>query len=132
MIVLDASAAIDLLLDTPPHATAFAARIGAAPGGAAAPHLLDVEVGHVLRRLVRQKAVTASRARAALDDLLDLPLVRYGHGPLVHRALDFRDSLTFYDAVYVALAEALAAPLLTRDAALARSAGHRARIELFA
>jgi predicted nucleic acid-binding protein len=95
-----------------------------------APHLLDLEVLHVLRRLERRRVLRPSRAAEAIEDLLDLPLTRYPHGPLASRVWELRGGLTAYDASYVALAEALGAPLLTRDAALAAVRGHRARVEL--
>ena len=66
----------------------------------------------------------------ALDDLVDLSIVRYSHGPLLHRMWALRDNGSAYDAAYVALAEELGAPLLTLDARLARAGGHRAKIEL--
>ncbi|MGH9205136.1 MAG: type II toxin-antitoxin system VapC family toxin, partial [Acidimicrobiales bacterium] len=68
-------------------------------------------------------------AQEALADLTDLPLVRYAHAHLVSRVWSLRESLTAYDAVYIALAEALEAPLLTTDRKLARSHGHEARVE---
>lgn len=95
-----------------------------------APHLLDLEVLHVLRRLVRRGNLTPSRAAEAVEDLLDLPLTRYPHVALAGRVWELRGALTAYDGAYVALAEALGAPLLTRDAALASVRGHRTRVEL--
>jgi predicted nucleic acid-binding protein len=95
-----------------------------------ARHLLDVEVAQVFRRHVAQGAITASRAEEALQDLLDLRLLRYPHGLLLPRAWELRDNLTAYDAVYVALAEALDATLLTCDRKLASAPGHHARIEI--
>ncbi len=131
MIVLDASAVVDLLLSTPPHAARVRARIVAEKGEVAVPHLVDVEVGQVLRRFVRAKAMSASRAKDALTDLGDLPFQRHPHGPLLGRAFDLRDNVTIYDAVYVVLAAALDVPLLTRDARLARLPLRRiARIEV--
>jgi len=101
-------------------------------GGASlhAPHLLDLEVLHVLRRFERRGILHPSRAAEAVEDLLDLPLTRYPHDTLAFRIWELRGALTAYDAAYVALAEALGAPLLTRDAALASARGHRARVEL--
>ncbi len=130
MIVVDASAVIDLLLLLPPHGSAIAARLAAEAPDVAAPHLLDVEVAQVLRRWVLAGKLTDARARGALQDLADLPLVRYEHGPLLDRAFDLRANATVYDAVYLALAEALAAPLLTRDAALASVPGVRVAVLL--
>ena len=95
-----------------------------------APHLLDVEVTQVLRRYTQNTALTAQRAQEALDDLLDFPIERYPHAALLPRAWDLRDNLTAYDAVYVALAEALQTSLLTCDGRLARAPGLTARIEL--
>jgi predicted nucleic acid-binding protein len=95
-----------------------------------APHLLDVEVAQVLRRLVRLKEVTVARAEQALDDLPKLVIERHEHQSLVGRVWQLRDSISAYDGVYVALAEALDAPLLTCDAKLAGAHGHHATIEL--
>ena len=95
-----------------------------------APHLIDMEVTQVLRRYAASGRVEPARCRDALDSLLDLPLDRYPHGVLLPRVWQLRHNLTAYDAVYVALAEALDATLLTRDRRLAAAPGHRARIEL--
>ena len=129
MIVVDASALIEVLLRTPaaiavdrwlfdPRRTLHAA------------HLLDIEVAHVVRRYAAKGEIDGERGRAALADLADFPLHRYPHEFLLPRVWDLRNNLTAYDAVYVALAEALNAPLLTRDQRLAAAAGHHARIEL--
>jgi len=80
-----------------------------------APHLLDIEVTDVLRRLVLQKQITAARGELALDDLAKLVIERHGHESLLGRIWQLRDSLTSYDAAYVALAEALHAPLSSCD-----------------
>lgn len=66
-----------------------------------------------------------------MEALSDLRLTRYSHTPLVARIWELRNNLTAYDAAYVALAEALDAPLVTTDAKLARASGHRARVELY-
>ena len=95
-----------------------------------APHLLDLEVAQVLRRYARSGVLTARRGEQALEDLVDLPVARYPHEFLLARIWELRDRVTAYDAAYLALAEALAAPLVTRDAALASSRAHRATVEL--
>jgi predicted nucleic acid-binding protein len=95
-----------------------------------APHLIDAEVGHVLRRLALRGAMPPDAGRSALHDLNDLRMERVPHVALVGRAWDLRDSVSFYDGLYVALAEELDLPLLTADARLARAHGHRARVEL--
>jgi len=99
-----------------------------------APQLLDIEITQVLRRLVRQKEITAGRAEQALQDLADLVVERHEHQALVQRIWQLRDSLSAYDGAYVAFAEALAAPLLTCDAKLAgahgQSGNHRTGLEL--
>jgi predicted nucleic acid-binding protein len=97
-----------------------------------APHLLDIEVTQVFRRLVQRKEITLARAEQAFDDLSNLVIERHEHRSLVPRMWQLRDSLTAYDAAYVALAEALDAPLLTCDAKLAGARGHQATIELVA
>lgn len=127
MIVLDASAAIELLL-----ATTVGRRVAAALSDPhetlVAPHLLDVEVAQVLRRLEAAKIVTPARAAAALSDLALLDVTRYGHDVLLDRIWQLRGNLTAYDAAYVALAEAAGARLLTCDAKIAAAPGHRATV----
>ncbi len=130
MIVLDASAAIDWLLQTA-AGQRIEQRIYSQHESLHAPHLLDLEVGQVLRRLVREGAVSAQRAEQAIEDLLDLRIARYPHLGLLPRIWQLRDNLSAYDAAYVALAENLGARLLTRDARLASASGLGAPIELF-
>lgn len=129
MIVVDASAVIEVLLRTP-TATAVEQRLFDPAQTLHAPHLIDVEVAQVLRRYAASGEADPDRCRTALADLADLPLTRYPHDILLPRVWELRDNLTAYDAVYVALAEALDAPLLTRDQRLANAPGHRARIEV--
>jgi predicted nucleic acid-binding protein len=129
VIVLDASALLEILLRTPLAERLMDRALGASER-MHAPHLLDVEVTQVLRRLVRLKEVTAARAEQALDDLSKLAIERHEHQSLVGRVWQLRDSISAYDGVYVALAEALDAPLLTCDAKLAGAHGHHATIEL--
>jgi predicted nucleic acid-binding protein len=95
-----------------------------------APHLLDVEVAQVLRRYVAAAEITSERGREALADLTDFPIRRYPHDLLLARVWDLRNNFTAYDAVYVALAEALEAPLLTRDQRLGAAAKRHVQIEL--
>ena len=129
MIVLDASAAVELVLQTP-RAERVAARALDPAERLHAPHLIDVEVAQVMRRLVQGKEITAARAEAALLDFEGLVIERHVHRPLLRRMWGLRTSLSAYDAAYVALAEALAAPMLTCDEKLAGAHGHKAKIEV--
>jgi predicted nucleic acid-binding protein len=97
-----------------------------------APALVDAEVGNALRRLVRAEKITARKARAALDDFLEMRIQRVAHRHLVDRAWQLRDNVSFYDGLYVALAEGMGAPLVTLDKKLARASGLRAEVELIA
>lgn len=129
MIVIDASALLELLLRTD-RAEAIEARALAPEEQLHAPHLIDVEIAQALRRLVQLKEITPSRAQDAFDDHRELFIYRSEHQLLLPRIWQLRESVTAYDAAYVALAEALNAPLLTCDARLGRSHGHRAKIEV--
>ena len=129
MIVVDASAVLETLLRTP-AAASVERRLFEPSQTLHAPHLLDVEVAQVVRMYAGNGEIDAERGRMALADLADLPLHRYPHDFLLQRVWDLRNNFTAYDAMYVALAEVLDAPLLTRDKRLAASPGHHARIEL--
>lgn len=129
MIVVDASAILEVLLQSE-KADAVSGAIDRAGGIGHAPHLLDVEILHSLRRLAARGEVTERDAAAVVRDLPLLPLNRYSHRELAERVWTLRHNLTSYDATYVALAEVLGFPLLTCDAKLAGSPGHRAAIEL--
>ena len=129
MIVVDASAALELLLNTP-FAARVATRLFSRGETLHAPHLIDLEVAQVLRRWERAGAITAPRAEEAFEDLADLPLVRYPHLLLLPRVWALRQNATAYDAAYLALAEAIGATLVTRDVALASIPGHTARVEV--
>ena len=130
MIVLDASAAVDWLLQTGPGRR-IEGRIYARSETLHAPQLVDLEVAQVLRRLSAEGTLTTQRADEAIRDLLDLRLTRYPHSILLPRIWQHRHNLSAYDAAYVALAETLGATLITRDAGLASASGHSAAIELF-
>ena len=129
MIVLDASAAVDWLLQTA-AAQRIESRIFSRNQSLHAPELLDLEVAQVLCRLVREGTLPTSRAAAAIQDLLDLRITRYPHSLLLPRIWQLRHNLSAYDAAYVVLAEKLDATLLTGDARLASAAGHTATIEV--
>lgn len=129
MIVVDASALLEALLRTS-SARAVEERLFKPQQTLHAPHLLDIEVAQVIRRYAAKGEIDSERGRAALADLADFPIRRYPHDFLLPRVWDLRNNLTAYDAVYVALAEALDAPLLTRDQRLAAAASRHARVEL--
>ena len=129
MIVVDASALLEFLLQTP-IGTRVEARLFQKEDELHSPHLVDVEVTQGLRRLVRTGEVSADRAAGAIADLADLDLHRHPHLDLLTRAWKLRENVTAYDAMYVALAEALNAPIVTCDTPLAKAPGHRARIEV--
>ena len=84
----------------------------------------------MLRRYVRDRAISAQRGQEALDGFGDLPLNRYPHDFLIPRVWELRATLTAYDAIYVALAELLDAPLLTCDGRIASAPGHHANVDL--
>ena len=130
MIVLDASAAVDWLLQTP-AGRQIETRIYSQNETLHTVHLLDLEVTQVLRRLSAKGVVTTQRADQAVQDLFDLRITRYAHFPILSRVWQLRHSFSAYDAAYIVLAEILAAPLITRDARTASTTGHSAFIELF-
>ena len=127
---MDASAMVDWLLQTP-AGRKIEKRIYSGNNHLHAPHLLDLEVAQVLRRLVHDKTVLAQRAHEALQDLMSMRLVRYPHEMLLPRIWHLRNNLSAYDAAYVAVAEMLDAPLITRDNRIASAPGHSAKVELF-
>ena len=129
MIVLDASAAIEWLLQTS-TGQRVEQQIFSQSESLHAPHLIDVEIIQVLRRLVRERVISAVRADQAITDLLDLRINRHPHFVLLPRIWQLRHNLSAYDAAYVALAEELSAILLTSDARLASASGHTAQIRV--
>lgn len=122
MIVLDASAAVELLLggDRGDRVLPLLER---EEGAIHAPGLLDLEVAQVFRRMVAMGVVESPRGRASLEILEGLGVHRHPERPLLPRIWALKDNLTAYDAAYVALAEALACPLVTFDARIARTPG---------
>lgn len=129
MIVVDASALLEFLLQTSLGAR-VEARLFREDDELHAPHLLDVEIVQGLRRLVRTGEVSSGRADEAIADLTDLDVHRHAHVDLLRRAWKLRDNISAYDAIYVALAEAIAAPVVTCDGPLSKAPGHRARIDV--
>ena len=129
MIVVDASALVEVVLRTL-AAAAIEDRLHRIDETLHAPYLLDVEVAHVVRRYAARAEITAKRGGMALRFMAEFPVHRHPHDFLLPRIWQLRHNFTAYDAAYVALAEALDAPLVTRDRRLAASSGHRARIEL--
>ena len=129
MIVVDASAVLELLLQTSVGAR-VEARLFRDDDELHAPHVLDVEIVQGLRRLVRSGEVASSRAGEAIADLLDLDLHRHAHLDLLSRAWKLRDNLSAYDAMYVVLAESIDGTVVTCDRPLSKAPGHRARIEV--
>lgn len=129
MIVLDASALLELLLGTE-KGRSVATRIARAAETLHAPHLVDLEVAQVLRRFVARGLLDEARSSQAIDDLRDLDLNRYRHDLLLDRIWELRHNASAYDAAYLALAEALGAPLVTSDARLATLPGTRAAVEV--
>jgi predicted nucleic acid-binding protein len=130
VIVLDASAAIDWLLQTA-VGQRIEKRIYRSGESLHAPHLLDLEVVQVLRRLVREGGVSQPRADQAIHDLLDLRVTRYPHFIFLPRIWRLRHNLSAYDAAYVVLTEKLGATLITRDARLASAFARGVSVELF-
>ena len=129
MIVLDASVVLEVLLRSQ-AGLKIEERIFSPSEILFAPHLLDLEVVQVLRRYCASGEIDSERGKEAIEDFKDLPINRYQHDIFLYRVWELRHNMTAYDAVYVALAETLPAPLLTRDAALASAPGHEAVIEL--
>ena len=129
MIVPDASVILELLLRTP-AASGIESRLLDNADTLHAPALLDVEVAQVLRRYESRGEISAQRGRLALELLAAFPIERYPHEKLLPRIWELRRNLTAYDAAYIALAEALGATFLTRDARITKAPGSRVRMEL--
>ena len=130
MLVIDASAAVELLMASP-NGSAIEDHLFSSGEPLAAPQLIDVEVLHVIRRFYRTGVLTVERSEQALEDFGDLPIRRYGHELLRSGMWRLRNSVTAYDAAYIALAELLQAPIVTCDGKLARSSGHDVSFQVF-
>jgi len=128
VIVVDASVLAPALADDGPDGDT--ARIRLAGEALAAPALIDLEVLSAIRSALRAGNLDLRRAQLALDDLAQLPLDRAPHEPVMARCWELRDNLTPYDVAYVALAEALAVPLVTADRALANASAIECAVEL--
>jgi len=131
LLVLDASAALAAFLGTGPNATPIRNRLEMPGESIHSPHLLDVEMLNALRRLVLRGDISRARSEEARADFANLRWSRYSHAAFLDRMWELKDDLTAYDAAYVALAEALSAPLVTTDARLARAPGIRAGVEVY-
>lgn len=128
MLVVDASVLYEVVADSP-AAPQLRDRL-AADSDHVAPHLVDAEVGAVIQRHHLSGLLDGTAANQAVMDLRAWPAERWSHGPLLARAWELRENVRMYDGLYVALAEALAAPLLTRDARLARAPGLSCAVEV--
>ena len=128
MIVIDASALLEVLLHTP-RSGMIEARLFDSFETLHCPPLLDVEVTQVIRRFEIAGEIEAERAQAALDDFMGLPIQRHSHGLLLSRVWTLRANFTAYDAVYVVLAELLGATLMTHDRRLAAAARRHVTVE---
>lgn len=120
MPVVDASVLVELLSDGP-FADVAQEQLDDEEHTLWAPHLIDAEVGHALRRSVYLGELSADAAGRALWEVDVLPVERVEHEHLIHVAWGLRDNFSFYDGLYVALALMLDEPLLTLDARLART-----------
>lgn len=130
MIVIDASAAVDLLLQIQPSASVVSEKLGRPGETLHVPFIFDAEVVQALRRYSLRKELSVGRARQALDDFEALRVFRYPYMPLLPRVWQLRANFSAFDAAYVALAELLKATLVTSDRRLGRARGHRATIEV--
>jgi predicted nucleic acid-binding protein len=128
VIVLDSSAAVDYLLGLEPEATWVADRLAGHEGDIHAPHLIDTEVMTVVRRFVREHALTAENGLERVRAMSAFPIRRYPHTELTERVWALRERVASNDGFFVALAEALDAPLVTTDRRLARVKGIRVPI----
>ena len=126
--VFDSSALVEIFVGASPDAEL---RRRALTGVNSAPELIDLEGAQTIRRFVRSGQISSAHGRAALNQVRDAPLTRVAHRALLDRVWELRDSITAYDASYIALAEQLGVPLLTCDAHLGRAHGHDAEVIIY-
>lgn len=124
-LVVDASFIVAALVDTGPEGCWAESLL--APEPLAAPHLMPVEVANILRRASLSGEISADTASLAHEDLILLRVELFPYEPFASRVWELRANATTYDAWYVALAEALEAPLATVDGRLSRASGPRCR-----
>lgn len=131
MIVLDASAAVSVLLNRDASAPRIRERMEKADNGLHVPHLFEIEVMSVLRRYALHRGLSEKRSAELLEDLATMRITRYPHTALLSRVWELRENVTAYDAAYIALAETLEAPLVTQDERLFKAPGIQATVELY-
>lgn len=131
MIVLDASAAVAVLLNLSKSAASIRERMNRVDEETHVPHVFELEVLSALRRHTLGGILSEKRSAEAIEDLTSMRINRYPHTALLSRIWELKDNVTTYDAAYIALAETLEAPLVTRDAKLARASGIRAVVEVY-
>jgi predicted nucleic acid-binding protein len=131
LIVLDASAVVAVLVGQGRVAEPVREKIEIPGQSLHVPHVMDLEVLNALRRQILLGTLSRERSSEALDDLKNITFFRYPHATFMDRIWSLKDYLSAYDAAYVALAEALDAPLVTMDARLARAPGIRAVVEVY-
>jgi predicted nucleic acid-binding protein len=131
LIVLDASAAIAVLLNLGTSASAIRERLDGSDEGPHVPHLFEIEVLSALRRHALVRDLSEKRGSEHLEDLASMRLNRYPHTALLRRMRELGENVTIQDAAYIALAETLDAPLVTMDGRLARAPGIRAEVEVY-
>jgi predicted nucleic acid-binding protein len=126
-VVVDGSALAVAVTDTTARGDRVRAQLD---DGAVAPHLVDAEVGQAIRGLVLRGLLDAEAAERSLAAAEQLVAERFPHPPLRGRAWQLRSNVSFYDGLYVALAETVRLPLLTADAKLVGAHGPRCQLEL--
>jgi predicted nucleic acid-binding protein len=131
LIVLDASAVVAVLVSPGQGAERIRQKVEDPGQSLHVPHVMDLEVLHALRRQTLLGTLSRERSAEAIEDLKNIAFVRYPHATLVDRIWSLKNNLTAYDAAYVALAEALNAPLVTMDARLAQAPGILAAVEVY-